>query len=859
MFYLLKTWSFSHYRKIRLNLIVTLLGVAFGVAVYSAVGSAVLTLRDSFQRTVEQVAGKGRIEISGGEEGFPEERLLFLNRHPGVVDWMPMIFQTVRLTGNGKENIEVMAAGIDLFQAGRFHTYAIAGKEGKPVSPGAFLDPEALFVSEDLSARLGLTIGSRVGIGAENKQETRTVAGILRFEKGAAPFGGDFILMDIAAAQDLFHKTGKLDRAVLMIAEGSAPENLKREIAGLLPGLTVRLSGQRTEMVNQMLGSFNLNLKALSEISVLVGMFLIFNILSAMVVRRQAELGILKSLGVTGREIQGLILLEAAALGLIGSGVGILLGWVISGAVLKTVSLTVSSLYLKTYVRKSDFPVSLVLESLFMGTAVSLAAAWFPAREASMTPPRETISREREIQLPSLSWKYIGFGGGLILIWAVLFLAPPVRGIPVFGYLSGLSLLIGLSFLIVPLLYLVYSVLESDRLKRHSLFLRVSGAGLFHSPGRSAVAISALMAAISLWISVTVMIQSFRSTVVEWIHQTIRADLVVESEGWISRTGPRPFLREAMAGEIENIHGVAGVDRYREERIPYGNEEAILNARDLQTHRLFSHYLLTSGDFNKTMKEALEKDEVLVSERFSLRFHVAKGDRILVPTPKGDVSFLIGGVFYDYTTQGGRIVLDRSLYGKYWNDSRFNVLAIYLDKRLSPQVIRTITASIENRAGQSGDEQKGVLISNREIRERILEIFDETFALTRALEWITVLIALLGVANLLILNILERKREIGIMRSVGFSAPQVKRMVLYEAGWISVIANLLGLAGGIGLSLVLIYVINKQSFQWTILFDFSWFLPLRVFLGVSAVALVAGYFAAMRAAQGVIADAVHYE
>jgi putative ABC transport system permease protein len=855
MIQLLKIWSFSHYRLLKANTLLTLLGIAFGVAIFTAVQIANENIRDSFRWTIEQIAGKGEIEIQGGPAGFSEEEIVRIGNLPGIKETVPMIFQ--QASAGEEKPTEVVVLGVDFIQYPFSHDLSIIDP-GSRSSPDLYLllEPGSIVVSPLLANRFHLKSGSKFILRAGGERIQTEVAGILQFQNDLPPpYGGYFAMMDIASAQLLFHKIGKLDRIDLLLEENVPEGEVARRLASLVPGLQIQNPGNEKKMVDSLLGSFNLNIKALSEVTILVGMFLVYNTLSFLLVRRKVEIGILRSVGVSGKELFFLILFEAFLLGLVGSMIGIGLGLLISRSVLKAVSLTITSLYLKVYTETISFPLMTGVLALSIGTGVSLLAAAFPAWEASQIPPRDNLTRRGEINPPHRSTSLLLIGAIFLAFSFFLSTLPPYGHRPLFGYLSAVFLLLGLALMIPSTLFLLYKTLQLPVLKNRIVFLKIAGAGFFQKPLRNGISVTALMVSVALLISVTLMIDSFRRTLELWFDQTIKADLVIETKEWF-QTGSHPLISPGIADPVKQIEGVAAVDLFREDHLFYQNEPFLLTSRDLEIHRERSQYLFTEGVSRQKLQRAIDRMEVLISERFSLQHHLKEGDLLTLDTPSGAVPFRIGGIFYDYTTQGGKVVIDRSIYLKYWKDDRVNILAVYLEKEGKFQ---QGGEAMKKRLKAFLDENGLTAISNQEIKTKVMEIFDQTFSITRVLEWITILISLLGVVNMLLANLLDQKREIGILRSIGFSRNQIGLLTLCEALWMTIVASFLGGIGGTALSLILIYVINKQSFFWTIQFDFSWMVYIRTFLVVMLTALAAAYFPARRAAGGNIAESIRYE
>ncbi|MCZ6801967.1 MAG: ABC transporter permease, partial [Nitrospirae bacterium] len=375
-------------------------------------------------------------------------------------------------------------------------------------------------------------------------------------------------------------------------------------------------------------------------------------------------------------------------------------------------------------------------------------------------------------------------------------------------------------------------------------------------PGRNSMTLSALMVGIAIMVGVGVMVQSFRATVVTWIDQTMMADLIVMPQSGLtdsSQGGRVPLFSEDILSVASGVQGVAAVDPYRQVRIQVGSTTVSLVARDFHIHADRSRYLFVHGDSDVRLQQALTKNGVIVSEVLARRLEVEVDESLMLPTRQGLRGFPVVGVFYDYATDGGKVVLDRALYEEFWGDASASVLAIYRDPQTTPEMLR--------------DRLKAALtplmpiaiISNQELRAEILEIFDRTFRVTHGLELIAVIVGLLGIVNTLLTAIIERQREFATYRAIGAGVRQVQAMVFWESLILGAIGAVLGLLAGLLLAALLIFVINKQSFGWTIQFVVSWGTLVGAVTVAGVAAIVAGYLPARWVTKGVIAEGLRYE
>jgi putative ABC transport system permease protein len=493
------------------------------------------------------------------------------------------------------------------------------------------------------------------------------------------------------------------------------------------------------------------------------------------------------------------------------------------------------------------------MQGLLIGIGVAVLGSLGPIREAlSVEPTQALIPKGYETAgairvVPALA------GAALIFALAGLAAVPgPVQGVPLFGYLSAFLVVLGFAWLSPVLIRVVGSCLRLMLPLRAGCLARLAADELNRAPVRNAVAVSALMVGLALMIGVSAMIHSFRLTVDLWLEQTVKADLIVAPPTWLG-AGPVGALPESMRGRLETIPGVTAVDSYRDVRMEFRDVPVVVVARDLLLHAKHSRYLFMEGDSLAVLAETVRKDQIIVSETFARQFKLGRGDRMTLPGPQGPVEFTIAGRFYDYSTDGGKVVLDRSLYARLWGDRSATVFPVYLEAGADPEAIRRLVAE----RLQGGPPV--MLLTNGELKREVLRIFDQTFAITYALEIIAVTVALLGIANTLLSGILERQRELAVLRAIGGTPAQVGRLILWESGLLGLAGTILGLGAGLVLSFLLIEVINKQSFGWTIVFYPAPWVWLEAAGLALLTTLLAGYGPARRAARLPVAEGLQYE
>jgi putative ABC transport system permease protein len=430
--------------------------------------------------------------------------------------------------------------------------------------------------------------------------------------------------------------------------------------------------------------------------------------------------------------------------------------------------------------------------------------------------------------------------------------APELGGMPVMGYLSAL-LFVGASAMTTPLVVHAVMSAGSGLLRRMmGVEALLASRSLGGSLRRTSVLVGALATAIAMMTSVGIMVGSFRQTVLTWMDGQLSGDLYLRPAGAVS-AGQHPTIAPGLAERIAQVPGVQSVGRFRAYEIDYQGLPATLAGVDVDLKRSEQSLSYLSGrPAVEVLRELSAGDNALVSEPFANKHHVKAGDAITLPLGERRATFHVVDVFYDYGHEAGFIILDRATLLKYLPDAAPTNLAVFLKPGADPAVARAAV-----KKATAGSDV--LMFSNGEIRREGIRVFDQTFAITYALEAISIVVAIGGIAGALMSIAMDRRREFGVLRFLGATASQIRKLILVEAGLIGLLANATGLALGFVLSLILIYVINKQSFGWTI--QFHW--PVAVLLGsmtvVYAATVLAGIVPARMAVRLNPIEVVHEE
>jgi putative ABC transport system permease protein len=776
-----------------LRTVLTIASVALGVAVVLAIDLAGDAAAGSFRSSLETLTGTTDFEVLANGK-IDEKWIGVLAGLPFNARYDPVIETQASIPAIGS----VTVYGVDPFSAAPSQSGPRLDYSGDPDS--------AAVLSAGLAARLRLHPGDPVRMVLNSAPRTFRLA-------GTAP-GNDaeFVILDIAAAQRFLAEYGKLDRIEIKVLPGENPEAVERAVRSALPpSYLLERPGARSRENQRMLRAFRWNLRVLSYISLVVGAFLIYNTISVSVVRRRPEIGILRALGTSRAAIFWMFLGEAMLFGLAGSVIGIVLGRVLASGIVGLIGDTVNSLYASSRPAPVEVTPWTIFAGLFAGSFVAVASAFAPAREATRVPPTEAMGRGAHEYHARVHWKRdLGMGAVVAALALLASAAGPFRGYPLGGYVSAL-LAIGAAALCAPALVLFVNVRTRGLVRKvfHAEGL-LAGRSLAGSLGRTSVVVGALATAIAMMASVAIMVGSFRETVLVWLSNQLRADLYVRPAGR-SGAGQFPPLPPGALPAISSVPGIAALDVFYGLEFRYHGDRAALGAGDTEIVRRYGGLRFLSGDRDAILESLRGRDRAIVSEPFANRNGVRTGDRLDLPIGDCIVRVTVAGIYYEYSSDRGYVILDRSVLLKYLPNQPPTNAAIYLKKGVDAVAVR--------RELQKRTAGLGLAIApNQSLRSQALVIFDRTFAITWALEAVAIIVAMLGAANSLLALVLDRRRELGLLRYLGASASQIRHMILLEAGFIGLLAAMLGVALGFVLSLLLIYKVNKQSFGWTIQF-----------------------------------------
>lgn len=840
-------YLFSH----PLQSLLMLLGISMGVAVAVSVDVANASAARAFDLSTEAVVGRSTHYISGGPNGIDEQLYAQLKRAGLEVPMAPIISQLVTSPELGDVPLQLL--GIDPFAEQPFRSYIYEDGEDRPTeSMGAFYAvPGAVLISIDLASQHGLVSGDSIELDVNGQQLPGYIAGLLepRDALSARALQG-LILADISTVQELSGRLGVLERIDLIIPPEGREAKLA-EIEALLPqGMVVLTAEGRGQAVEQMTAAFRTNLTALSLLGLVVGLFLIYNTMTFSVVQRRQSFGTLRALGVSSAEIFTLVLGEALLVGVVGSAIGLVLGVIMGRGSVALVSQTINDVFYTLTVREVSLPPQSLVKGALLGIAATFFAALVPAWEAAKSPPRRTMSRS---QLESISQKLLGRAalfGALAAIASAILLATLDLGLPAsfagtFGVVIGCALTAPwITQRVMPLIARVLAPIIGP-------LGRLGPREVSASASRTSPAMAALMVAVAVTIGGSLMVSSFRTSVVDWM-QVILSNDIYGSVAGANLSEPMLSIDPVALERLENWPGVEAVHLLRNAQVdsPYG--PIVVSANNNPNDGNEQVYYAAEGT-GAEVWQAVKQGSVIISEPLANRLDLGLEDSVTLYTQEGPRDFAIAAIFSDYSSSRGNVTMWLDVYRQLWGDQAVTAFSAQVEPG---QDVDALVAAMQ---GKLSDTQLLNIRSNATLRQDSLEIFDRTFLITSALQLITTAVAFVGVLSAMLSLQLEKQRQMGILKAIGLSVRQIWALTLLETGLIGALAGLLALPTGLAVAEILLKLINRRSFGWSLALHLEIQPFVQALVIAILAALLAGLYPALRASRRSAADGMRFD
>jgi putative ABC transport system permease protein len=816
--------------------------IALGVTVFLAIQIANRGAVESFRSAVELTTGRADLEIRGE---IDDALLPAIAGMEGIRVAAPLVEGLLALVEPQGEYLRLV--GLDPLESAELLSFRLVDPGAESLDFEQWLRvPGTIATSPAQAARMrSWAPGGEVEVLAGSFRRKVSPVFELVTDEPLARAEPRLAAMDIGWAQELLGQPGRLTSIQILLEEGFEPEVMIKNIRSVIPAdLLVAEPASRNDEMQTMLAAFHLNLTAMSLVSIIVGMFLVYNSVSAAVVRRQPQIGILRSCGATRSEVRWLFLLEALVEAMLGAAVGILCAPVLAGFVATPIAGTISSLYEVTSINTLGVTPLQAGLGFGVGIVAALLAAWVPSSEAAGVEPAAILRAGASATRFEPRRLLRTAGAAAFLATAALsgFFALH-GGHKLLGFLSAGCVIAGFS-LLTPW----FASLVAALARPMGLGGRMAADHLERSLHRNALTIAALAAAVAMAVAVTVMIHSFRTSVERWVERTLTADVYVAPAA-NEIGGLHSFLPDEAAAWTKAHKAVKSLGTFRELSVTYEGEAVSLAVVD---GRARGDIEFLEGSAVNARQMFDEGKAVAVSESFVTRFG-SQPASITLQTPEGLRAFPVAGVYRDFTRESGTILMPRKLFESAWADNRLHSLAIQIE---SLESVEKFTADFRAKFGAEG---QFAIYDNRALRDRVFEIFEQTFAVTSALRVIAILVAIVGIVFSLSILATERAREIGVLRSVGASRQQILGFFLGESALIGVASALCGLASGVVLAMVLTWVVNKAFFGWSIALSYPVMALLPTPLWIIAVAVLAALYPAWRAAGTPPAAAIRFE
>jgi putative ABC transport system permease protein len=857
--------SIRHLLRHPAQLALALVGLSLGVATIIAVDIATASSRRAFELSMDAVNGKATHQIVGGPQGIDERLYVDLRTRDLVPGQMQPALAPVVEGYITIGDREMQLVGIDPLASPELDTAggdaALSAHNSNGTGDGAaddgernriealrkwFVERGAVVMAARTAKQVGIATGQRFDVDIGGVLAPAVLIGQIQDDSAAYDA---LVLTDIAQAQEWLGRVGKLSRIDVRVPKGPEGEALLASLRKRLPpDVQLHDAQGRTRESLDMTGAFTTNLKAMSLLALLVSTLLIYGAISFAVVQRRRVIGILRALGATRAEVLKIVLTEAAALGVIGAAIGLGLGLVIGRELITLVSQTINDLYFVVAVNETTLPLSSVVKALLGSFVTALAASLLPALEVAGSTPQLGFRRS------VLESRAVHIARRLIIVSAVLAVS---AGIVVL--VSGRSLLAGfiaLFMLLLSVAAITPAVLRAlaraaaNVAGRASPIARLAFGDIAASLSRTGVAVAALGMAVAAMIGVSIMVESFRESLRDWLGQTMRADIYVTAPG----PGADRPERRIDPGVIGALLATPGIEDHSESRqvvVESPNGPVPLTALQL-TRAGYSALQMVAGDAAHAWPE-FERGAVIISEPLAWRMQLKLGGGLVLSTASGARKFRIAAIYREYGNDRGDVLMSLAQYRRLWHDDEITAMGIYLAPGARPAtVIDGIRAAVRGR-------QALLIRSNADIRAISMSIFERTFVITRVLYWLAAGVAAVGLISSLLAWELERSHELAIVRSIGLTPLGAAVLIEVQTGFMGLVALVAAIPAGLLTAIVLTDVINRRAFGWQIDLHLSVTQFTHALLLALAAALAAGLYPAWRTARASIAGDIREE
>ncbi len=849
MKFLLRTLSLSYLRRHGLRTFLTLAGVTAGVAMFASMQTAQGALVASLRSTVDEIAGYAQVQITSGA-GVAEEVQETVREVPGVRALAPVIEQVVPLQPATLGTVLIL--GVDLLGDHEMRGYSFSGDNEDVDDPLLFLaQADSIALSKVTAKRGALAQGAALTLMIGQTERRAVVRALLEPAGFARAYGGNVAVMDVYAAQDLLGRGRRFDRIDVRLEDGVAVEDgIRRLRQRLGPAYEVETPDQRGSQLSALVGSLAVGVNITSVFALGIGVFLVFDVFAVAVDRRRRDIGILRAIGATPRQVQALFLMEAGLLGAAGGTLGFLLGSATAETLTPQLGTAMGRLWGVQTIAQPSAGSMLAVWSVLMGILASLAGAWVPARSAAgINPVHALATGVHAARAPMPRLRPSLLEAGLLVVAVTTAVAAPARhpATTVVALVTGaLGTVLVLGRIthrltakaagLLPGLAPLSGQLASDSLRGH--------------PRRAGQTTLAVALSFGLVLTTGGYYESMRSAIVRWMDVSVTADLFVRASAKFNMTVYRfaPQLRES----IRPIPGIAAVGSLRHDMIHFRGERVKLAVLDEEGVRLHLRQDYKAGTQAEAQQALRSGQGCVVSENFSTRYTLGLGDVVELPSPTGLLRLPIAAVVTAYLSDRGSIFVGAGMFEARWKDDRVDIFEV----RLAPGAdMEAVRRELQRRFA----EVPALISSRQEFVDEVTHGLDGFSAVTRSASLMALAIAVVGIFTSLLISVAERFREISILKALGARGAQIRRSVVLEALSMMIVGFLIALP--------LHALMARTLGAWTtetytgvkLPFTFPGDLCAQILILLPLLTLAAAWLPAYRAARVNVVEGISYE
>jgi putative ABC transport system permease protein len=848
---LLTLISWPYFRKHLLRSLLTTGGIVIGVAVFVGMHTANQSVLFGFGQTIDRIAGRTELQVTAGETGFGEDVLEVVQAAPSVRVAVPVIEAAVDsgITAEGS----LLVLGVDMTGDRSLRDYDFeSGDEAVIEDPLVFLArPDSIILTREFAERNRLAVGDELALGTVLGTRRFTIRGVMTAGGLASAFGGSLAIVDVYAAQKMFGRGRTFDRIDLAVKPGVTIDQARTELQHRIgTGFQIDPPEGRGRQFEAMTSAYSMMISISSVLALFIGMFIIYNAFQIAVTQRRSEIGILRALGATRRQIRWLFLREGAITGLVGSIGGLALGLIIARAIAGSIGTLLTDIY--GVAQRADEvgtdPLVLGL-ALLLGVATSIVAAVIPARQAAAVDPVQALQKGK---YQVLSAGENRARAAIAMLAAVASIACLTSGGSRPIFYIGYTLAMAVALLLAPLLTLALSRALRPVLK---LLRPVEGAlaadSLIQAPRRTSASVSAVMLSLALVVAFGGMARASYTSISEWMDTTFNPDLFVSpSQDIVTR--PLRFPA-SMAQELSSVPGIRLVQSVRSVRVVFRQAPVMIVATDIASIAQTARLPPVAGDAVAMYEQTAAGLGVMVSDNLAELQQLRLGETLEIPAPYGTLRLPVVGIVVDYSDQLGTILIDRSVFRQYWRDDAVSLFRVYVEPGAGMRGVRQ--RILERYAG----ERQVFVLTNAEVKAFILRLTDQWFSLASVQVAVAVLVAILGIVNTLTVSITDRRRELGVLRAVGGLHGQIRRTIWMEALGIGLLGLVLGYAlGSVNLYYIL-QIVHHDIAGLRLDYEFPLQVALTLVPTLLGAAFVAAVWPAESAVRGSLVEALEYE